>query len=205
MESKVIPFPKKKKSYINKYNIKMLFLLIFTAIITALLIWHYFVENPRNLDINIPASNNITYDYTKSRAITTKDVSQILQNYKGSPTLLYIYTTWCNTCKKNMPIFNEIAREFQNTNLKVVAIAIDKDLNQESMAQYLSQYSNIYFEPLYLIDKSGFLELLGQYGIKYNRVIPFTILLSKDSKVVAKYFGAKRKGYIRNKIIRELY
>ena len=143
----------------------MLFLFIAIGIITALLSWHFLVENKAKLDVKIPESKNLFYNDQQPIALTTAQIADEFEQYEGKPILLYLYTTWCNVCKKNFPVFNEIVREFQNTDLKIIAIAIDRDLTEEKLMSQLEPFGNIYFQPKYLAFKEGFGDFLKQKNI----------------------------------------
>lgn len=184
---------------------KMFFVVIIVGAVLGLLAWDTFVENPARIDVKIPESKNITYNSQEPISMTTNQVANEFEKYDGKPILLYIYTTWCPVCSKQMPIINEVAREFQNTDLHVLTLAIDRDLEAPYLQSYLNKFGDLYFAPHYLAFKGGFLELLRKKNINYQGRIPFTVLISSDGTVITKYVGAKSQNYLRNKVIKELF
>lgn len=203
MEEKVISIKKYQK---NKFKEnKMLFIIILCAILVGLFVWNKYVEEQSYLEISIPESNNIFYNDQTPIASTTAEIASIFENSKEKPILLYIYTTWCGVCKKNFANINEIAREFQNTELKVLTIAIDRDLSGEKFMNYLNSNGNIYFEPRYLAFRDGFKEYLRKNKIKYRGVIPYTVLIGSDGKIKTSFKGIKSKKYLKIQIIKELF
>jgi len=201
--NKIIGIQKYQKKQLNSR--KMLFVSMLVGLVVGLILWKYFVENIANYDVKIPLSSNINYNNIEPKALLASDLAIEFEESDNKPILLYIYTTWCQACSKNYPIINEIAREFQNTELKVLAIAIDRNLEPQKLKQYLNNYGDNYFIPNYLSSKNGFVELLNKKNIKYNGRIPFVVLLSRSGEVGMKYSGVKNKNYLRNKIIKELY
>lgn len=183
----------------------MLFFTIIVGATLGLFVWNYFIENVANLDVQIPQSQNIVFNGEAPIAMTTTQIANEFENADNKPILLYIYTTWCQSCVKNFPTINEISREFQNTNLHVIALAIDRDLESEQLQAYLNKYGDFYFQPRFLAFKEGFLEFLQKKNIRYKGRIPFTVLISRDGEVLAQYSGVKNKNYLRNKIIKELF
>lgn len=186
-------------------NAKMLFFTIVVGAVIGLLAWNYFIENVSNLDVKIPESKNIAFNQEAPIPMTTAQIANEFENSDSKPVLLYIYTTWCQTCVKNFPTINEISREFQNTDLQIITLAIDRDITPEQLQSYLNKYGNVYFQPRFLAFKEGFLEFLQKKHIRYNNRIPFTALISRDGEVLVQYSGAKSKNYLRNKIIKELF
>lgn len=201
MNQKIIQFPQNK----NHKNRRMLFFVILVGAIVGMVSWQYFVENVASFDVQIPESKNITFNQEVAQSMTTAQIANEFEKADGKPVLLYIYATWCRSCTKNFPVFNEIAREFQNTELQVIAIAIDRNMDEETLKNYLGKFGDYYFQPRYLAFKDGFLEFLNKKNIKYTSRIPFTVLISRDGEVKMKYAGGKSKNYLRNKIIKELY
>lgn len=191
--------------YQSLFTKKMFFLTLIIGGLIGLAIWNYYI-NPRiAIDVAIPPSKNISYNQQDPIAMSTASFINDYENHKGKVMLFYFYTSWCVICAKNLPIFNEMAREFQNTDLHVVAIALDRDIDAKYLKNYLNQQGNIYFRPRYLAYREGFLDFLKKQNINYRGVVPFTVLISRDVEVVAKYSGIKSKDYLRNKIIKALY
>jgi hypothetical protein len=189
----------------KKDSKKMLFLSIIIGLSIGLILWKYLVENIANYDVKIPQSLNIKFNDKQPVGMTSSQVAVEFESFDDKPILLYIYTTWCGVCSKNFEVFNEISREFQNTDLKVMALAIDRNLESQKLTNYLNNFGDVYFQPNYLVFKDGFMEFLLKKNIKYSGHIPFTVLISRNGEVITKYTGVKNKNYLRNRIIKELY
>jgi len=212
MSEKIISFARHKKlqnlrNFRKKLgeNKKMFFVVIAAGALVGMLLWDIFVENPSYLDVQIPQSKNITFNEQNAQAMTTTQIANEFESFDGKPVLLYLYTTWCSICTQQFPIINEIAQEFQNTDLQTVALATDRDLDPQSLKEHLNKFGNLYFPARYLAFKEGFLDFLKKKNIRYQGRIPFTVLISRQGEVKVKYVGVKGKNYLRNKVIKELY
>lgn len=223
MNDKIIPFRRKTKiqrikkkfneKFLPKIKVifkkiieakKMLFLVIIVGSVVGMLMWSFLVENVAQVDVAIPESQNITYNNEIAKAVSSDNLNDEFENFGTSPVLLYIYTSWCSTCRKYTPVINELAREFQNTDLRVLALSVDKDMSSKDLNEFLNKYGDVYFEPKYLHTKEGFMDFLKNKGVKYNKRIPYTVLFSMNREVITSYSGIKSKNYLRNKIIKEL-
>lgn len=184
---------------------KMIVLVVIIGYLLGSIIWKFCIETYVDLDVKIPKSDNKTFNQVLPVGFSANQIAIELEKADGKPILFYLYTTWCPACEKNYQFFNEIAREFQNTDLRVIAIAIDRNLTSEALISYLQKHGEIYFEPRFLLTKNGFIELLAKKNIAYRGNIPFTILFGRSGDLVLKYYGIKSKNRLRNKIIKELY
>ncbi len=184
----------------NFKKTKMIGLILIIAAILSIIIWDKFLDQEID-NTKIPASNNKTYQIPKS--ITPSDVVDQINQSQGKPILLYIYTTWCSVCKAQTPIVNQIARQFQNTDLKLIILAVDNNINGSALFNYLTQhYQNIYFQPQYLAYKENFEALLNQKAINYNKIIPFTAIINREGRVETKFNGYKGQQYIMRKLLK---
>jgi len=175
-------------------------ILILVAILSVI-IWNN-ILNKETDNFKIPESNNITYN--NPIAISPGDVVNQIDNQKGKPVLLYIYTTWCSICKRQLPTINEISRKFQNTDLKVISVAIDKNIDDAALKNYLEYYQNIYFQPQYLVYSDGLGDLLSRKGVKYDKIIPLTVLIDRDGSIKYRFTGYKSVKSLAHKIIKTL-
>ncbi|MFT6386607.1 MAG: thiol-disulfide isomerase/thioredoxin [Rickettsiales bacterium] len=179
----------------------MIITIILICALLATIIWNYAIQDPTN-DLQIPESTNKTYN--QSIAIAPNDVISQIEDAAGKPILLYIYTTWCGVCKHQFPIINEMARKFQNTELKVISVAIDRNIDANVLNNYLQSYQNIYFKPEYLLYNDGLENLLKSKNIRYNKIIPLTVLIDRNGKITTRFTGAKSENYLNRKIIKIL-
>ena len=121
MNDKIIPFRRKTKfqkikknfdeEYLPRIKIifkkiieakKMLFLVIIVGCVVGSLVWSYFIENVARADVIIPQSRNITYNNEIAKAIRADNLNDEFEDIGTSPVLLYIYTSWCSTCRLSL-------------------------------------------------------------------------------------------------------
>ena len=208
MNDKVVSLEKYKKyNKLQKIKSKskMFFLVIMGAIFVALISWHFFVENVAKYDVDIAASNNINYKNSNLIAVDSYKLSQLVNEDIYDLNIIYLFTTWCKGCVKNFKNINEIAREFQNSNLNFIAIAIDNNNKIEDIENYFAKYDEIYFKKYYLNDIDNLGQLLQENNIQYKGAIPFMALYDKNNDLIENIVGPRSHKYLRRKIINSLF
>ena len=182
---------------------------LFTIIISCFIgyfCWHIYIEQVANENVKIPPSSNITYNHIAPTLTDSQQISTFIEQNQDKPILLYIYTTWCGICHRNLNIINAVAQEMQNTNLKVLALVIDKQISSLELQKYHNTHSqSLYFQPSILENREGFLDLLSKYNIDFAGSVPYVAILGANGKKAFSYSGIKDIAYLRSKIIKQLY
>jgi thiol-disulfide isomerase/thioredoxin len=193
--------------YKNKENKKMIIIIALVSAALAILFWNFLFDNSSYLKAEVKESDNITYDVNLSKEISTPEAMGKIEESELSdrPILIYLYTSWCGVCKKQLPIMNEIARKFQNTDLEVLFITIDRDITKEIVIDDLKTLDKVYFKPRFLDNRSGFVDLLKEKSINFKNRIPFAALIDRDGKVVIQFSGYRSFKFINKKVMKSLY
>lgn len=184
----------------------MLLITIFIGWLLGYFIWHIYIQKVANEKIKIPPSNNISYNQVLPDKIDAKQLINLVADAQGKPILLYFYTTWCGICVKNFDFINTLAKEMQNTNLQILAIAVDKELSPLELQQYHNKNNqDLYFKPYILTSKAQFVDFLKQTKVDFRGAVPYTAIIGKDGKEVFNYIGIKDYDYLKSKVIKYLY
>ncbi|MDO9151273.1 MAG: TlpA disulfide reductase family protein [Methylotenera sp.] len=117
------------------------------------------------------------------------DVSGKTQNlgqYKGKIIIVNFWATWCPPCKEEMPELIALQQSFKDKNVIVLGIAIDEPL---LVAEYLKTAPVNY--PIVASETEG--SLLGEQLGNDKGVLPYTVIINADGKVVNTHFGRINK------------
>ena len=99
---------------------------------------------------------------------------------KGKPVLLIFITTWCPSCRSEIPHYKKIYETYLKRGLEVVGIDIEESKNRVS--QFAAKNQIPYRT---LLDEKG--HVAGAYDITG---IPTMVLINRDGKVLTrKYFA----------------
>lgn len=109
------------------------------------------------------------------------DKSVTLSQFKGKPTIVNIWATWCPVCVKKMGTLNRFAEKFKAQGGEVISVSQDRG-GIPVVRAYLDRnnYTNL---PLY-VDTSS--QLLGAFG---GRGLPTAIFLDAQGKEVGRLEG----------------
>jgi len=99
---------------------------------------------------------------------------------RGKPVLLIFLTTWCPTCRSEIPHYKDIYGIYSRRGLEIVSIDIEEPKNRVS--QFAAKNQIPYKT---LLDEKG--RVAGAYDITG---IPAMVLINRDGKVLTrKYFA----------------
>ena len=178
----------------------IMFIVLLIAAIAGLISWQ--IINCNSEDFDIVSKNPISFGHNNIYSISSEYIINEVQNSENkNPVLIYFYSTWCGACSKQFKDINQIARNFQETNLKIFIIAIDKDISTSKLSQHLSKNGDIYFKPYYLVSKEGLRHFFFLKKINYQGSIPFFMLFDKNGRVYWQSSGKTSYRSINNKLI----
>ena len=105
------------------------------------------------------------------------------EDYREHVLIINFWATWCPPCRKEMPLFVDLQREFEERKVTFVGIAID---NPESVRSYVEN-NGINF-PILLGDPGGS-ELSQKLG---NEMVglPYTVIVARDGTIHTRHIGA---------------
>jgi len=120
--------------------------------------------------------------------IDLQGYQKVLQQYKGKPLLVTFWATWCEPCRDEYPMLNELAKQYAPKGLKVVGVSMDQDGDLILMRRFLARYKPVF--PNYR-KKKGDEDAFTQ-GVTggWNGSLPASFFYAKDGTMVARQLGA---------------
>ena len=116
---------------------------------------------------------------------------QIPAAYAGRPVLVNLWASWCRPCIEEMPELDRFAREQGDNGVQVVGIALD---DAEAVRAFLERIPVRYAIAL---DAPG----PADAGVRLGNprgVLPYTVLLSPDGRLLKQRIGPFAHGEIDN-------
>ncbi|HJV87710.1 MAG TPA: TlpA disulfide reductase family protein [Noviherbaspirillum sp.] len=105
-----------------------------------------------------------------------------LSSYRGKPLIINVWASWCGPCRAEMGSLDRLARRYGGKKFNVIGISTD-DYRDRALA-FLNQAKTGFS---HYIDSELFMEnMLGA------DMIPLTVLVDAQGRVLAKFYGAKQ-------------
>jgi len=115
---------------------------------------------------------------------TTSDLHEHMHTfeaYRGHPLVLNFWATWCEPCRKEMPLLQALYETYHTTGLILLAVSQDTSDRTDAIRSY--------------VDASGFtfpvlLDPQGSIATSYNvHLLPSTVFVNAQGMVTAKHHG----------------
>jgi peroxiredoxin len=176
----------KKSIYIVTKKYVLLFLVIFIGAILVFL--EHFTETPISIaDIQTKKifnekKSSVGYFAPNFKLRNIKGNYESLDSYRGGVVVLNFWATWCAPCRIEMPSFEKLYRRYRSEGVTVLAITLDKN-SENKIKSFVDEYGLSF--PI-LLDEKGQVERLYP-----SMTIPFTYIIDRQGRIVARVDGAK--------------
>ena len=176
----------KKNTYALTKKYILLFIIIFIGAI--LFFFEHFIEVPisitdvqvkENFDQRKSAVGYLAPDFSLRNL---KGNYESLDSFRGQVVVLNFWATWCAPCRVEMPSFEKLYRRYRSEGVAVLAVTLDKNAGPK-IKSFVDEYELSF--PI-LLDEKGEVERLYP-----SMTIPFTYVIDREGRVVARVDGAK--------------
>lgn len=127
--------------------------------------------------INVPPTNDPVRINLKD--IKGKNIS--LSDFKGKIVFLNFWTTWCPTCRIEVPSMEKLHQKFKNKDFAMVTVNL-----RESASKVKAFFKKFKLTFTALLDSTGL--VAASFGI---RSIPTTYILDKTGRIIGKVNGPR--------------
>jgi len=104
-----------------------------------------------------------------------------LSDFRGKIVFLNFWTTWCPTCRIEMPSMQKLHQKFKDQDFAMVTINL-----RESASQVIAFFKK------YKLTFTALLDSTGEVGTRFRiNAIPTTFILDKKGQIIAKVMGPR--------------
>jgi len=119
--------------------------------------------------------------------IDAEGYQKLLDQNRGKAVLVNFWATWCEPCRHEYPMLNELAKQYAPQGLKVIGVSMDDDGDLILMRRFLVRYKPVF--PNYR-KKPGEEELFRQRILPgWNGSLPATFFYGKDGRQIGHVLG----------------
>jgi thiol-disulfide isomerase/thioredoxin len=119
--------------------------------------------------------------------IDAEGYQKLVQQYKGKPLLVSFWATWCEPCRDEYPMLNELAKQYAPQGLKVVGVSLDQDGDLILMRRFLARYKPVF--PNYRKKQGEEDAFVLAVLPGWSGSIPASFFYAKDGKQIGNFVG----------------
>jgi thiol-disulfide isomerase/thioredoxin len=116
---------------------------------------------------------------------------KILAEYKGQPLLVTFWATWCEPCRAEYPMLNELAKQYAPQGLKVVGVNLDDDGDIILTRRFIARYKPVF--PNYRKKAGGEAAFVGVVMPKWSGAIPASFFYARDGRQIGQLLGESNR------------
>jgi thiol-disulfide isomerase/thioredoxin len=125
------------------------------------------------------------------KIIDAQGYQQLLEQYRGKPLLITFWATWCEPCRDEYPLLNQLAKEYAAKGLNVVGVNLDDDGDKILMRRFMARYKPIF--PNFRKKKGGESEFVQAVMPGWNGAIPASFFYAKDGRQIGHLLGENNR------------
>ncbi len=118
---------------------------------------------------------------------------QSLSSYRSKIVVLNFWATWCGPCTREMPEFVKIQNQYAAFGVQVIGVSADEIGKRAEVIKFVRE-NQINF-PIWLGATTG-----DMAGFGLGPALPGTVIINRDSKIVAQFRGVVTEAQLRQEL-----
>src|SRR5260370_481238 len=78
------------------------------------------------------------------QVIDARGYEKMVQQHRGKPLLMTFWATWCEPCRDEYPMLNDLAKEYGPKGLQVVGVNFNDDGDLILMRRFIARYKPVF-------------------------------------------------------------
>jgi thiol-disulfide isomerase/thioredoxin len=125
------------------------------------------------------------------KIIDAQGYQELVEQYRGKPLLVTFWATWCEPCRDEYPMLNELAKEYAPKGLHVVGVNLDDDGDLILMRRFIARYNPVF--PNFRKKKGGEADFTQAVLPGWNGAIPASVFYAKDGRQIGHLVGENNR------------
>ncbi len=128
------------------------------------------------------------------KIIDQEGYKKLLDRYRGKALLINFWATWCEPCRDEYPMLNELAKQYAPQGLHVVGISLDDDGEMILVRRFLAKHRPVF--PNYRKRPGKEEEFINAVNPRWSGAIPASFFYAADGRPIGNFVGeTKRETY----------
>lgn len=128
---------------------------------------------------------------TDPQVIDAAGYQQALASHRGKPVMVNFWATWCEPCREEYPMVNELARKYAPQGLVVLGVSLDDDGEMDLVRRFLARTKPVFAN---YRKKPGPEEpFINSVDAKWSGAIPATFFYAPNGRAVARLVGEHKR------------
>jgi thiol-disulfide isomerase/thioredoxin len=120
--------------------------------------------------------------------IDAQGYQKLVEQYRGKPVLITFWATWCEPCRDEFPMLNELAKEYAPKGLYIVGVNLDQDGDLILMRRFIARYKPVFPN---VRKKAGGEDAFVQTVLPgWGGAIPASFFYARDGRQIGHLLGA---------------
>jgi thiol-disulfide isomerase/thioredoxin len=125
------------------------------------------------------------------KIIDAQGYQDLVAQYRGKPLLVTFWATWCEPCRDEYPMLNELAKQYAPQGLHVVGVNLDDDGDLILMRRFMARYKPVF--PNFRKKKGGESDFVNAVLPGWNGAIPASVFYAKDGRQIGHLVGENNR------------
>jgi len=109
----------------------------------------------------------------------------------GKPLMVAFWATWCEPCRDEYPMVNELVRQYQPKGLAAFGVSLDDDAEAPLALRFLAKTNPVF--PNYRKKSGKDDEFINRVNTKWSGVLPATFFYDPDGHLTAQLVGEQKR------------
>ncbi len=119
---------------------------------------------------------------------------KLLDRYRGKALLINFWATWCEPCRDEYPMLNQLAKQYASQGLHVVGITLDDDGEMILVRRFLAKHQPVF--PNYRKRPGKEEAFINAVNPRWSGAIPASFFYAADGRQIGNLVGeANRETY----------
>ncbi len=126
--------------------------------------------------------------------IDEEGFKKLLDRYRGKALLINFWATWCEPCRDEYPMLNQLAKQYAPQGLHVIGISLDDDGEMILVRRFLAKNQPIF--PNFRKRPGKEQEFINAVNRRWSGAIPASFFYASDGRQIGALVGeANRETY----------